>query len=179
MVDDKTNTRLQVYNRTLSQPEANLEWISRPNIQEVQKFLSEEIFLRSPIEELVHSRKQTNQGNSPMTALMLWLSMIALVNHTLSVALRYHRVHRRISSPTHHPRNAFYKNIWRIWISRQVAPRNVVKTVIRRSDYKQSDSNRPTALDCQFFNTTTIKPGFDLWVGCDSSLAVDQVPSTQ
>ena len=33
-----------------------------------------------------------------MTALMLWLSMIALVNHTLSVALRYHRVHRRISS---------------------------------------------------------------------------------
>ena len=77
------------------------------------KLLSEEIFLRSPISEpgCGQFRKQANPGNSPMEALMFWHSMIALVNHTLSVALRYYRVHRRISSPAHHPRNAFYKNI--------------------------------------------------------------------
>ena len=95
------------------------------------KLLSEEIFLRSPISEpgCGQFRKQANPGNSPMEALMFWHSMIALANHTLSVALRYYRVHRRISSPAHHPRNAFYKNIWRIWISRQDAPCSEVKTI--------------------------------------------------
>ena len=95
------------------------------------KLLSEEIFLRSPISEpgCGQFRKQANPGNSPMEALMFWHSMIALANHTLSVALRYHRVHRRIASPAHHPRNDFYKNVGRIWISRQDAPCSKVKTI--------------------------------------------------
>ena len=91
--------------------------------------LSEEIFLRGLVEEFGQFRKQANPGNSPMMTLMLWLLTIALVNHTVSVALRYCRVHRCISSLTHNPRNAFYKNIWRIWVSRQVAPLNKDKTV--------------------------------------------------
>ena len=68
------------------------------SIQEVQVPVSEEIFLRSPIEELAISGNMPIQETRQVTALMLWHSMIALVNHTLSVALRYHRVHRRISS---------------------------------------------------------------------------------
>jgi hypothetical protein len=69
-----------------------------PSGNEHFHLMSEEIFLRSLIEESGHFRKQANPGNSPMMALMFWHSMIALVNHTLSVALRYYRVHRRISS---------------------------------------------------------------------------------
>ena len=58
-----------------------------PSGNEHFHLMSEEIFLRSLIEESGHFRKQANPGNSPMMALMFWHSMIALVNHILRTRL--------------------------------------------------------------------------------------------
>ena len=93
----------------MSQPETNLEWISMPR-QKLGSCSYNRSCRRKSFSEVcvnwwvrLFQPIPDNPAYSPshvmhVTAQKPWLSMIALVNHTLSAALRYHRVYRRISS---------------------------------------------------------------------------------
>ena len=116
-----------------------------------------------------------NSGNRPIQETRQWRHWCFGIRWSLS-SITHCRSHSGITECTDaflHPPTTQEMLSTRIFEGSGSADKthHVVKS--RRSDYKQSDLNIPTALDCQFLNTMTINSGFDLWVSCDSSFAVD------